>query len=183
METWGTQKQIYIDDPQMNAVVIGNFNVVEDDTYTGFQHTGWWYDYITGDSINVTDVHMTIHLKPGDWKIFTDVRLDKPSMSNPIDTSTILTNQIISNKKLNVYPNPFSESTQILFEGNGVATLIIFDNLGREVNTQIKNCENGQGIFDWDGTSNIGEKLKTGIYPFTIKTDHKLTRGKIFLIK
>ena len=66
---------------------------------------------------------MTIHLNPGDWKIFTDVRLDKPSMSNPIDTSTILTNQIISNKKLNVYPNPFSESTQISFEGNGVATL------------------------------------------------------------
>ena len=39
METWGTQKQIYIDDPQMNVVVIGNFNVVEEDTYTGFQHT------------------------------------------------------------------------------------------------------------------------------------------------
>ena len=87
METWGTQKQIYIDDPQMNAVVIGNFNVVEEDTYTGFQHTGWWYDYITGDSINVSDIHMTIPLSPGDWKIFTDIRLDTPDMSNPIDTS------------------------------------------------------------------------------------------------
>ena len=183
METWGTQKQIYIDDPQMNAVVIGNFNVVEDDTYTGFQHTGWWYDYITGDSINVTDVHMTIDLNPGDWKIFTDIRLDKPNMSNPIDTSTILTNQTISNEKLNIYPNPFSESTQISFEGNGVATLIIFDNLGREVNTQTKICENGQGIFDWDGTSSFGQKLKTGFYPFTIKTDHKLIRDKIFLTK
>ena len=69
--------------------------VVEEDTYTGFQHTGWWYDYITGDSINVSDIHMTIPLSPGDWKIFTDIRLDTPDMINPIDTSITLVNQIL----------------------------------------------------------------------------------------
>ena len=63
METWGTQKQIYIDDPHINFTIIGNFNVVGEDTYSGFQHTGWWYDYMTGDSVNVTDVNMKIYLK------------------------------------------------------------------------------------------------------------------------
>ena len=77
METWGTQKQIYIDDSQMNATIIGNFNVVGEDTYTGFQHTGMWYDYITGDSIDVSNVNMTIYLNPGEWRIFTDQLLEK----------------------------------------------------------------------------------------------------------
>ena len=90
METWGTQKQIYIDDFQMNATIIGNFNVVGEDTYTGFQHTGMWYDYITGDSIDVSNVNMTIYLNPGEWRIFTDQLLEKPDMTNPIDTSSVL---------------------------------------------------------------------------------------------
>ena len=73
---------------------------------------------------------MTIPLSPGDWKIFTDVQLDTPNMINPIDTSNSLINQTLSIEKVNVYPNPFKDFTQISFEGNGIATLVIFDNLG-----------------------------------------------------
>ena len=167
----------------MNVVVIGNFNVVEEDTYTGFQHTGWWYDYISGDSINVSDIHMTIPLSAGDWKIFTDVPLDTPNMINPIDTSNSLINQTLSIEKVNVYPNPFKDFTQISFEGNGIATLVIFDNLGRKINTQTKNCESGKTVFRWNGTSNSGEKLKTGFYAFTIRTDQRVIKGKISLTK
>ena len=68
-------------------------------------------------------------------------------------------------------------------KGNGIATLIIFDNLGRKINTQTKNCENGKTIFDWDGTSNSGEELEAGFYVFTIKTDQRILRGKISLTK
>ena len=183
METWGTQKQIYIDDPQMKGVIIGNFNIIGDDTYTGFQHTGWWYDYISGDSINVSDIHMTIYLNPGDWKIFTDVRLQKPDMINPIDTSLALSVETISYEKVNIYPNPFNESTQISFEGKGTATLIIFYNLGRKVNTLRNLCTSGLTIFNWDGTSKTGDRLKTGLYPFIIKTEQEYIKGKISLIK
>ena len=46
----------------MNVVIIGNFNTVDDYTYTGFQNIGWWYDYMSGDSLNVNDVNMTINV-------------------------------------------------------------------------------------------------------------------------
>ena len=68
METWGTQKQIYrrfSDD----ATIIGNFNVVGEDTLRISAHR-MWYDYITGDSIDVSNVNMTIYLNPGEWRIF-----------------------------------------------------------------------------------------------------------------
>ncbi len=183
MECWGTQKQIYIDDPQMKSLVIGNFNVIGEDTYTGFQHTGWWYDYISGDSINVSDINMTIYLEPGDWKIYTDSQLEKPNMINPIDTSSALIIEELFSNKVMVYPNPFKETTQISLLAKGMSNLMIFDNLGRKVNTQSKFCTSGVNIFNWDGVSKSGEKLNTGIYTFIIETDQEIIRGKISLVK
>ena len=102
METWGTQKQIYIDDPSMNVVITGNFNTVDDYTYTGFQNIGWWYDYMSGDSLNVNDVNMTILLKAGEWRIFTNKKIESPNLYNP-NITTSLTDVT---KLVNVYPNP-----------------------------------------------------------------------------
>ena len=52
-----------------------------------------------------------------------------------------------------------------------------------KINTQTKNCESGKTIFRWNGTSNSGEKLKTGFYAFTIRTDQRVVKGKISLTK
>ena len=52
---------------------------------------GWWYDYMSGDSLFVENTQMTINLNPGDWKIFTDTKLTLPDLHNPIDTTEIIT--------------------------------------------------------------------------------------------
>ncbi|MFN8395127.1 MAG: hypothetical protein U0176_10800 [Bacteroidia bacterium] len=46
----------------MNVTVFGNFDVVSQNTFTGFQHTGRWYNYMSGDSLEVTDVNMNMLL-------------------------------------------------------------------------------------------------------------------------
>ena len=44
----------------MNAVVLGNFDVTSDSINPYFQNTGWWYEFFTGDSLNVSDVNEMI---------------------------------------------------------------------------------------------------------------------------
>ena len=182
METWGTQKQIYIDDPQMNFTIIGNFNVVSEDTYTGFQHTGWWYDYITGDSINVSDINMKIYLDPGEWKIYSDTFLSTPNMINPIDTSINLINNYNKGNIIQ-YPNPFNKSTDISLTCEGSSNLKIFDSLGRLLYQDQSVSNQGKTIYNWDGYSNSGRKLGNGCYPFIIETKERIFSGKLTICR
>ncbi|MCK4746195.1 MAG: Por secretion system protein, partial [Bacteroidales bacterium] len=49
----GAVKRIEINHSDMDVRIIGNFDVVEQPGSPSFSHTGWWYDYFSGDSINV----------------------------------------------------------------------------------------------------------------------------------
>jgi len=81
ISAWGKQKQIHINDGSMNVTIFGNFDVADQNTYTGFQHTGKWYDYFTGNELDVTNTQMTIPLKPGKFHIYTNKKLPVPDMS------------------------------------------------------------------------------------------------------
>ena len=59
----------------MDMTVVGNFAVTQNNVYPNFQHTGTWYDYFTGDSITVTNATAPISFAPGEWHIYTDVKL------------------------------------------------------------------------------------------------------------
>ncbi|OFY16429.1 MAG: hypothetical protein A2X11_15385 [Bacteroidetes bacterium GWE2_42_24] len=99
----GAYKKISLNQADMNAKIIGNFDVADATDTPGFQHTGWWYDYFAGDSIQVTDVAQAIMLAPGEYRIYTDKRLEKPAIG------TGLTLPATTAQPLRVYPNPADE--------------------------------------------------------------------------
>ena len=70
MNTGDYKKTIHVNDAGMNATIIANFDVAGQDVWTGFQHTGNWYDYMTGNVLNVTDQNMLYFLNPGEYRIF-----------------------------------------------------------------------------------------------------------------
>ena len=57
----------------MNATIIGNFDIVERSISPSFQNVGMWYNYFSGDSIDVTDTHISMALQPGEFHIFTTI--------------------------------------------------------------------------------------------------------------
>ena len=65
MNTNGFQKTILLNDPAMNAVVLGNFAVSASNVVPNFQHTGWWHDYFTGDSVNVENTSAPLNFAAG----------------------------------------------------------------------------------------------------------------------
>ena len=74
-----TGMKVYkVNDNSLNTVCVANFNVKTDSVIPVFQHTGWWYDIFTNDSIFVDDVLLKVVLGPGVYKFYLDKKLNSP---------------------------------------------------------------------------------------------------------
>ena len=175
VSAWGKQKQVHVN-ADMNATVIANFDVVDQSTYTGFQHTGWWYEYLSGDSIDVTDVNMTIPLQPGEYRVFTDQRLPVPDLS-----VTMVGNQnpFLHQAQIKVFPNPSQGEFQLELDLNRPSKLNIqlFDLQGKIV-TQFpeKQGKAGKQFIDLSA-----HNLPAGQYLLKVSTESKYFTRKLIL--
>ena len=96
----------------MNAVVLANFDVDDKDKQLAFQHQGWWYEYFSGDSINVTG-NYNFTLGPGEYRVYTDQKLDVPNVLNTTNIKELEE----TNWNLNMYPNPASDLIHVQLTG------------------------------------------------------------------
>lgn len=99
-------KRFIYSHPDMDAVVVTNFSVTSTNPTAGFTQTGWWYEYYSGDSLWVENVNQQVALNPGDYRVYTTVRLHKPTITSTLDVNDLLDFEIISS----VYPNPSNTS-------------------------------------------------------------------------
>ncbi len=60
------------------VTIVGNFDVVNQTLPAYFQHTGTWYDYLSGQAVNVTNANMTFNMQPGEYHIYTNQQLPTP---------------------------------------------------------------------------------------------------------
>ena len=75
----GLQKRMWIAHSSMNVVIAGNMDVNSTDMAPGFQQAGNWYNYFTGETVNITDpAGHSFNFGPGEYKVFTNVQLPKP---------------------------------------------------------------------------------------------------------
>ncbi len=77
-DVWGFGKRLHLQGSDMNVVVAGNFQVTNLDMVPGFQHTGVWYDFFSGESLNVSDLSTSMAFAPGEYHLWTDVPLETP---------------------------------------------------------------------------------------------------------
>ncbi len=159
-------KRINLNHPSMNAVVLGNFDVTSDSINPYFQNTGWWYEFFTGDSLNVSDINELIPLEAGEYRIYTTKRLSIPDITvgiysageDPFD--------------VRLFPNPANDFFYVNCENiNEDLEVEIFDLTGRLV---LNKKINSNDIVDI-------ETLKAGIYIITIKSKNKLYTHKLIV--
>lgn len=172
----GAFKRIHLNDPTMNVTVIGNFDVSLATGSPDFQHTGMWYEFFTGDSLNVTNVSTSLALNPGEYRLYTDVKLTQPDVTLSADET--LADRI----GLSLFPNPFSTEVIFAFDLNesGTVSLEILDMTGRVV-SQVSNQVNGNGPGEirWNGTNEAGQPLVPGAYFYRLSIAGKTTAGKL----
>ncbi|MBE0660833.1 MAG: T9SS type A sorting domain-containing protein [Bacteroidales bacterium] len=102
----GAIKFVKLNHASMNALVIGNFDVQAGNATPQFQHTGWWYEYFSGDSLNVTDVNMSLQLQPSEYRLYTSVNVVGIDELNPAGTGS---------GNLTISPNPAESHVNIGF--------------------------------------------------------------------
>jgi glycosidase len=75
----GLGKRMWISHSSMNVVISANMGVNSFDMAPGFSNAGQWFDYFSGQPVNVTDpVNQTFNFGPGEFKVFTNVQLPRP---------------------------------------------------------------------------------------------------------
>ena len=159
----GAVKSLKLNDPSMDAVVIVNIDVNPQDKTIDFQHNGWWYEYFSGDSIQINGTSI-ISLDPGEYKVFTDLKLDKPEILNTLGFNEYE----IANWDVNIFPNPSRDFLNITINGSK----------SKDVKYTIMNSL-GKIIYQQTGTFkrhqiNI-ENLSTGNYFLILEQDNYLT--------
>jgi len=84
------------------------------------------------------------------------------------------------------YPNPFNSQTTIKYEinRNSYVQLKIFNIIGKEVSTLVKDNQS-PGVYKliWDGRSNSGKPLESGVYIGQLVVNDRIDRRKLILLK
>jgi hypothetical protein len=174
------KKRIRLSFNDQKAVIIGNFNVVNQSIDPDFFHTGTWYDYFSGDSIIVSDLNESINLDPGQFHIYSNFYIDPPE-DNLLSThaqSVFLPNSIEIKQN---YPNPFNPSTliQISSSGDEQTSLQIFDINGKLVDTLMdRNFISGINTYHWNASSH-----PSGIYIARLSSGSITKSIKMLLVK
>jgi hypothetical protein len=176
----GMQKSIQLNSSGMNADIIGNFDIVPADIDPAFQNKGKWYEYFTGDSITVSGVSDPINLKPGEYRIYTTIRLALPDGIVGIQDH----NSDFSHGLAIVYPNPsdgevyfkLSENQYGKFE---ISIVDITGNIIRQINSGTSST--GGEIIKWDGKTETGAVAKKGFYFARIKAGKNSEIKKIVI--
>jgi hypothetical protein len=129
----GYFKKINLNHVDLNTVLIGNFDVSSGSSSVTFPHTGWWYDYMNGDSIQVTAASQVISLSAGDWKVYLDKKVTNPYISQWKPTASV--KDVKVNKSFKVMPNPTKSGFELVVNDERVlgGELRVTDMAGRQV--------------------------------------------------
>jgi len=168
------------------AEIVGNFDVVPRTVNLSFVHPGTWYDYFSGEELNV-EAAVNITLAPGDFRIYTDRRVENPAEG-------ILTGFEEEDQELaeafvlgRAYPNPFNPVINLPFHlGSRTAiTVNIYDISGRLVDSILNaELEAGDHSVTWSGRQRSGIQLPSGVYIVKYSTGDSVVRTqKILMLK
>ena len=175
----GAVKSIHLNDPGFNAIAIGNCDMVSNTTSPGFAHTGWWYDYFSGDSINITTTTQQFTYNHGEYHLYTDKKLQTPDLTLDVQDLTS-----VSNPNITLYPNPNNGEFNLTFEmlETQNISLSIYDLAGKSVFSTTRQL--GPGIQSIQANINGADMthVTSGIYIYRLMVGQSIYNGKISII-
>lgn len=125
----GALKRIEMNHADMDVRIIGNFDVKSGAVSANFSHTGTWYEYFTGDSVEVTSLSDEISLEAGEYRLYTTKKFNITPLPTGIKENVRVTNKFL------MYPNPATDYVYIE-STDRINEIQIFDLSGRLVSSR-----------------------------------------------
>ncbi len=109
-----------------HVFAVGNFNIVNNITSYEFPALGKYYEYFSGDSLEVDVSPKNISLKPGEFRLYSTRKLSEPDI--PTGNREIIKEE----NKVLVYPNP-ANSHIYVETANPISDIQIYSITGKLV--------------------------------------------------
>ncbi|MCP4551688.1 MAG: T9SS type A sorting domain-containing protein [Bacteroidetes bacterium] len=126
-----TMKSIHLYNQDINVVVLGNFGVVQNTMDPVFPSIGIWYEYFSGNTLNVSDVNDQILLDPGEYRLYSSVKFGESLFTaiGDIPSQNIL--------ELIAFPNPATTTIKIKLSSihEKPGKLLIYNSIGQIINS------------------------------------------------
>jgi glycosidase len=105
-----TVKTLSLTGTDLSVVSFGNFGVAASKATITFPQTGTWYNYLTGEQLNVTSTTPSFTLQPGQYAVYTSKPISKPS-----GTTLATRAQDAAVLKLTLAPNPATGTATVAY--------------------------------------------------------------------
>jgi 1,4-alpha-glucan branching enzyme len=165
----GAVKYFKISEPNLSALIVANFDVVQSTASVSFQNSGVWYDYLTGKRITATGSVQSITLQPGEYHVYLN--------KNIVNAVSIGRDTIITT----VYPNPFSGASVIRIEipETGKTQIQLINSSGQHLGIIFSGVL-GRGKHQLSLMNKV-YNLPAGIYLLRVQSENKAGSAKLFV--
>jgi hypothetical protein len=86
---------------------LGNFDVTTNDIAITFPSAGKYYEFFSGDSIEISSTNQTFTFTPGEYRLYSTQQFEEPRIITDIDEPEVMSSD------LQVYPNPASSKLTV----------------------------------------------------------------------
>ncbi|MFT4759336.1 MAG: glycosidase [Paraglaciecola sp.] len=149
----------------VKANVVGNFDLETRTQNPKFPETGTWYEFFTGEVLEVTDISEDMTLTASEYRIYTDFEIEAPDFVNSISEVAS------SDFQFNIYPNPTADNFTIAFhlEKKEAVQLMLFDVTGKAVSTIFEGQRmEGSHVLE------VSDDLQAGVYFLELSVGEKM---------
>jgi glycosidase len=175
----GLEKQFILQSPNLNMVILGNFGLRNADFKVNFPNTGTWFDYFTGESIEVIDKEANLFLQRGQFHILTNKKLPTPERNLVLWTlaaKVVAVEDAKFEHTILLYPNPAHHQVQIRFSQaiKGTVKVSLKEISGKTLRNWQFNLLNEHESIDLQG-------ITTGFYFMEIDYNNKKVVKKLII--
>ena len=187
LQVRGDIKRIYLrpeGSDTREIFIIGNFDVVPIEVVPNFPSTGDWYDFFSGQVLNVNDLQKEATLGPGEFFIYSNEPMFAPAASRDfrdIYEGFVGVDQPVLNRQgMRLGPNPSQGELNLSLDlqRNSHLRIELLDLCGRRLSL-LHDDPQAAGAITWQ--KDIDRQLNSGIYLLRVSTENEVYTQKWIL--
>ena len=170
----GAVKTYQLETADYSGTVVANYGVTSTTTNLTFDHTGDYFDYLTGDTITVTNTNQSFILEAGEYHVYLDTVLAEPVLISGIEDPLQIVNDYV------LYPNPVKGhlTLSINMDQPQQAEILLISNDGKVCSTLRNRLLEGANEVKIDVTG-----LVNGLYHVKVKNQKFSLIDQIMIVR